>query len=76
MVQLYTRDHYASISPPLRKLSRYVKIKLNPGEIKTLSFTISASELGFYGVTNHWTNEIGMHSFYIDRLEKSIYLNH
>ena len=76
VVQLYTRDHYASISPPLRKLSRYVKTKLNPGEIKTLSFTISANELGFYGVTNHWTNEIGMHSFYIDRLEKSIYLNH
>ena len=30
VVQLYARDHFATISPPLRKLVRYNKIALKP----------------------------------------------
>ena len=34
------RDHFATISPPLRELVRYNKISLEPGETKTVSFTV------------------------------------
>jgi beta-glucosidase len=76
VVQLYARDHYASISPPLKKLVRYNKILLEPGESKTVAFTVSASELGFYNTDNVWVNEPGKHSFYIDNLETPINLKY
>ena len=68
-VQLYTRDHFATISPPLRKLIRYNKIVLRPGETKTVSFNVSPKDLGFYNAENVWINEPGKHSFYVDVLE-------
>ena len=69
VVQLYTRDHFATISPPLRKLIRYNKIVLRPGETKTVSFNVSPKDLGFYNAENVWINEPGKHSFYVDVLE-------
>jgi beta-glucosidase len=76
VVQLYTRDHFATISPPLKKLVRYNKILLEPGEAKTVSFTLAAKELGFYNIDNVWVNEPGKHSFYINNLDASITLKH
>ena len=70
VVQLYSRDHFASISPPLKKLVRYNKVSLDPGEKKTLSFTLDISELGFYSAENLWVNEPGKHSFYVNKLEQ------
>jgi beta-glucosidase len=74
IIQLYTRDHYASISPPLKKLCRYTKISLSAGETKKVSFKIKVSDLGFYGLSNEWINEIGAHSFYVESLEEKITL--
>ena len=74
VVQLYSRDHVATISPPLRELVRYNKISLEPGETKTVSFTVDIEELGFYNVDNVWVNEPGKHSFYINNLESTFSL--
>ena len=71
VVQLYSRDHFASISPTLKKLVSYNKVSLDPGEKKTLSFTLDISELGFYNAENLWVNEPGKHSFYVNKLEQS-----
>ena len=56
VVQLYNRDHFATISLPLRELVRYNKISLEPGETETVSFTVDIEELGFYNVDNVWVN--------------------
>ena len=74
VVQLYSRDHVATISPPLRELVRYNKISLEPGETKTVSFTVDIEELGFYNIDNVWVNETGQHSFYINNLESTFSL--
>ena len=37
VVQLYVRDHYATISPSLRKLKRFTKIELEPNQKKQLN---------------------------------------
>ena len=75
VVQLYTRDHFATISPPLRKLIRYNKIVLSPGETKTVCFKVSPKDLGFYNSENIWVNEPGKHSFYLESLEATFSLN-
>src|SRR6187402_2358424 len=46
-VELYTRDIYASITPSMRRLKAFQKISLNPGESKTVTFTIDKNDLAF-----------------------------
>jgi beta-glucosidase len=48
VVQLYIRDHTASIIRPVKELKGFEKVSLKAGESKTVSFTLSANELSFY----------------------------
>jgi len=69
VVQLYIRDHYATISPSLRKLKRYTKIELEPNQKETIEFVISKSDLKFYGINNEWIVEDGKFTVMINDLE-------
>ncbi len=70
VVQLYIRDHYASVSPCLKKLKRFVKIELEPSETKKVEFRITEKDLQFYGVNNEWITEQGKFSVIIDKQSK------
>ena len=69
VVQLYIRDHYATISPSLRKLKRFTKIELEPNQKKTVEFEITKSDLKFYGINNDWIVEDGKFSVIINDLK-------
>lgn len=47
-VQLYLRDHVASISRPVKELKQFKKIILQPGEEKQVTFTITTQDLKFF----------------------------
>ncbi len=49
VVQLYIRDLAGSITRPVKELKGFRKIMLQPGESKEVTFTISDSDLAFYG---------------------------
>lgn len=49
VVQLYTRDLVASVTPSVRDLRRFERVTLRPGESRTVSFTLPISELSFVG---------------------------
>ena len=66
VIQLYLHDHYATISPPLKKLIRYCKIDLNPNEKRTVSFKLNKKDLEFFGVENCWIVEEGSFSLFVD----------
>ena len=70
VVQLYIRDHYATISPSLKKLKRFTKIELEPLEERTVSFTINNDDLKFYGKQNKWITEEGKFSVIVNNLSK------
>ena len=74
VVQLYTRDHYATIAPPLKKLQRFVKIELSAKEKKTVNFTLSEKDLRFFGIENKWISENGKFSIFINQLEEEFTL--
>ncbi len=59
VVQLYTSDLVASITPDMKRLRRFEKIMLQPGETKTVTFTIDASDLAFVNAKNQWVTEPG-----------------
>ncbi len=47
VVQLYYDDVFASITPSVKKLVRYKKIELNPGEKKLVSFKLTKEDFSF-----------------------------
>ena len=59
VVQLYTSDLVASITPDVKRLRRFEKLLLQPGETKTVVFTIDASDLAFVNAANQWVTEPG-----------------
>ncbi len=53
VVQVYVRDIKASVKVPIRQLKRFQRITLKPGEQKTISFNLPASELSFYDIKSN-----------------------
>jgi beta-glucosidase len=48
VAQLYINDPVASISQPVRRLRGFQRVTLDPGQKKTVSFTLDKSDFGFY----------------------------
>ncbi|MEJ5197974.1 MAG: fibronectin type III-like domain-contianing protein, partial [Anaerolineae bacterium] len=48
VVQLYIHDVVASVTRPVKELKGFKRITLEPGEKKTVIFTLAVSQLGFY----------------------------
>ena len=51
-VLLYVSDLVASISPPNRRLRRFAKVSLDPGQSRTLTFKLRRDDLSFIGADN------------------------
>ena len=59
VVMLFSRDMVASLTPENRRLRAFTKIDLKPGETKTVTLTIPASDLAFVGADGKWILEEG-----------------
>jgi beta-glucosidase len=58
-VLLYSSDLYASITPDMKRLRRFSKISLEPGQTQTVSFEITDKDLAFVNQHNAWITEPG-----------------
>jgi beta-glucosidase len=58
-VLLFSSDNVASITPDNKRLRAFTKLTLKPGETKTATLTIKASDLAFVGADNKWILEPG-----------------
>ncbi len=74
VVQLYITDLYGSVSRPNKQLKGFEKIELNPGEKKTINFTIDKSHLSFIGIDNKRIVEPGEFVVKIGKLEKRFFV--
>jgi beta-glucosidase len=52
VVQLYVSDLVASLSPAGKRLKRFAKVYLEPGQSKTLTFKLGPGDLSFIGANN------------------------
>ena len=59
IVQLYIRDHYASITPAVKRLRAFEKIHMEAGDSKIVEFSIWAGDLAFVGRDGQWITEAG-----------------
>ncbi|WP_348800389.1 beta-glucosidase BglX [Flavobacterium adhaerens] len=59
VVQLYIHDEYASIIRPIKELKGFELVDLKKGETKTINFTLTDKELGFYDNDGNYLVEAG-----------------
>lgn len=59
VIHLFVRDVVASLTPPGKRLKRFAKIHLEPGQSRTLSFKLNRDDLSFIGADNKPTTEPG-----------------
>lgn len=65
VVQLYSRDLYASLIPDVKRLRRFEKIALQPGQTRTVEFRLTKDDLAFYDLENERIFEPGEFLFEI-----------
>jgi beta-glucosidase len=58
-VLLYSSDLVASMTPDGRRLRQFEKVELQPGETRTVTLQLKASDLAFVGYDGRWTLEEG-----------------
>jgi beta-glucosidase len=49
VVQLYVRDLVGQVTRPVRELKDFRRVRLAPGESRTISFELDPEDLAFYG---------------------------
>ena len=59
VVMLFSIQAYASITPDVKRLRRFDKISLAPGEKKTVSFVLPVRELAVVGLQHKKVLEEG-----------------
>jgi len=59
VAQLYIRDEVSSVTRPIKELRGFRRISLNPGETKTVEFSLGFEELSFLNRDMHKVVEPG-----------------
>ena len=69
-MHLFTSDLYASsVTPDVKRLRRFEKIELKPGESKTVSFELNPADLSYIGRDGQTILEAGDFEVAIDKLK-------
>ena len=59
IAQLYVRDLVGNVTRPVRELKGFQRLRLRPGESRTVSFVLSPEDLAFYGRDMRLMTEAG-----------------
>ena len=65
VAQLYIHDPVASLAQPVRRLRGFQRVTLKPGEETTVSWTLDASDVGFYDNKGKFRVEPGAIEAYV-----------
>ena len=68
-IDLFTRDHFASMIPAYRKHRKFTKLFLKPGETKPVRFVLYAKDLEMVNAENKSVTEPGDFSLYVQDQE-------
>ncbi len=72
VVQLYIHDVVGSVSTPVKQLKGFKRVALEPGETRTVSFTLSPEDLALLNRDMHWVVEPGAFEVMVGRSSEDI----
>jgi len=72
VVQLYISDRVASVTPPVKRLHRFVRVDLAAGESRDVRFHVSRSDLSFIGPSGKAVSEAGVFTARIGTLARDV----
>jgi beta-glucosidase len=65
VAQLYIHNRNATILQPIRQLEGFQRVSLAPGQTRTVTFTLKASNLGYYDNNGHFVVNPGAFDVYV-----------
>lgn len=71
-VQLYIRDIAAEVVRPIKELKAFQKVSLQPGESKTLTFTIVEEQLRYHHTDLQFTSDPGSFTAYVGQNSQNV----
>jgi beta-glucosidase len=74
VVQLYIQDIQASVTRPVKELKGFKRVSLQPGEKRTVTFTLSVNQLGFYNREMNFVVEPGLIKVMVGSSAEAIHL--
>lgn len=74
VVQLYMRPLLSKLAQPVLALRAFKRVKLKPGEKKTVTFSIDKEVLQTLNIDNQWLVETGDYRIMIGSSSKALYL--
>ncbi len=74
VAQLYIRDVLATVTTPVQQLRGFRKVALEPGEVKTVTFTLAPEDLALLDRDMHWVVEPGTFEIMVGGSSASIAL--
>jgi beta-glucosidase len=74
VVQLYVHDEVAALTRPTQELKGFCRVSLQPGETRTVTFTLDANLLGYTGPDMHTILEPGAFEIMIGNASNNILL--
>ncbi|MFP4019412.1 MAG: glycoside hydrolase family 3 N-terminal domain-containing protein [Bacteroidales bacterium] len=69
---MFISDHYASITPPVKRLRKFKKVSLDSNESEIIEFSITKEDLAFVGKENRWITEKGLFTVMIEDMKTQI----
>lgn len=75
VVQLYVADKESTVMRPVKELRDFAKVELQPGETKTVTFTLGKRAFAYYSTQIHdWHVESGEFTVMIGKSSRNIVL--
>jgi beta-glucosidase len=74
VVQLFVSDLVASVAPPGKRLRRFAKVPLDPGQKRTVTFKLGRDDFSFIGADGRRTVEPGEFVFRVGSLNANFTL--
>jgi beta-glucosidase len=74
VVQLYVGARYASLAPPGKRLKRFAKVQLAPGESKRVTFTLKSSDFAFFNADGKLVNEESDYDIFVGSLRQTLHV--
>jgi beta-glucosidase len=76
VVQLYLADNLSTLAKPVKELKGFIKVALDPGEDKNVTFRLSRQDFASYNTDmEQWTAEPGLYTLLVGNSSRNITLS-